>query len=341
MRCPCCGNPGAETLGAPAPHSRCLGCGHVWRPESFTPTHYSSLRGRNVVDAAHGAKLRDRLKDVTPLLRAGANVLEVGCAEGSLGAAAKLVAPVRYAGVELSEDAELAGAVLDRVFRTSTSGLSGEVFDLVLSFHVLEHIQEPAVELGHWRRLIADAGTLVVEVPNFAGHKLLDWDPNVEHVHQFSPASLCAVLQRAGFRVERLSTGHFESATYPDSVRVVAVPALTGAARRALLVDRFLTRMRRPCLAWGIGGDFRGYVEPLLHELPIVALVDSSEARQGERHDRLAVERYDPDQHGHLDILVCSIRYRASIAADLAARGIAADRIIGLDEILGGAPPHP
>lgn len=266
-------------------------------------------------------------------------VIEIGCAEGSLGQLVRRIASVTYTGVELSADAESAAHVLDRVIRAPASSIAGETFDLLLSFHVLEHIEDIAGELTQWRRLLGDGGSLLVEVPNQAGHRLLSLDPNPEHLHQFTPASLAALLQHAGFTVDRLETGHWESSLYSDSLRVIAHPVLDDFQRRAILLQRFLARLPKQFVAWGIGGDFRGYVEPLLDSLPVAALIDSAVACHGQRHGRLAVEAYDPQRHGDLPILICSVRYRDDILHDLAAMGIPSSRIVSLDDIFGAPEP--
>jgi len=341
MACPCCGNANTirdEALRLPA---ICPGCGHRWLDGvAVALPDYLTQKNRNSTSSqGHRDKLSDRLRDIAPLLKPGMRIIEIGCAEGSLGQLVRNVAAVTYTGVELSADAESATRVLDRVVRSPATSLTGEIFDLLLSFHVLEHIEDIAGELADWRRLLADDGSLLVEVPNQAGHRLLSLDPNPEHLHQFTPASLTALLQHAGFAVERLETGHRESSVYADSLRVLAHPALDDAQQRILLLQRFLARLPKPFAAWGIGGDFRGYVEPVLDSLPVAALIDSAAQRHGERHGRLIVEAYDRQRHGSLPILVCSVRYREEILCDLATLGISPSRIVTLDDIFGTVEP--
>lgn len=341
MPCPCCSSPQEDQHIDPTSHYCCPRCGHRWRaPEALPTIYYGKLRGRNVIEgASHARKLRDRMADISPLLRSGMRVLEIGCAEGSLGAMIRDSVAVHYTGIELSEDATTAVSVLDRVMRTPAAAMSDETFDLLLSFHVLEHIEDIAGELVHWRRLLAPSGRLLIEVPNQSGHRLLSLDPNPEHLHQFTPASLTALLHHSGFEVERLESGHWESSVYSDSLRVLARPMIDDAQRQKLLLQRFLARLPKPFAAWGIGGDFRCYVEPLLDSLPVAALIDNTPQRHGEHHGHLAVEGYDPLRHGNLPILICSVRYREAILSDLAALGIPPSRVVSLDDIFGAAIP--
>lgn len=337
MRCPCCGNPSTfrdDTWRFP---EACPGCGHRWQclAEVVSPDYRTQQYRNSTTSPEHRKKLNDRLLDIRPLLKPGMSILEIGCAEGSLGQLVRGIAAVIYTGIELSADAENAARVLNRVIRSPAASIVGEKFDLLLSFHVLEHIGDIAGELAHWRRLLAEEGNLLLEVPNKAGHRLLSMDPNQEHIHQFTPASLTALLHHTGFEVQGLETGHWESSVYSDSLRVLARPALNDAQRRTRLLQCFLARLPEPFAAWGIGGDFRSYVEPLLDSLPVAALIDNAAQRHGERHGPLVVEVYTPPRHGRLPILVCSVRHREEIMRDLASLGIAASRIVTLDDIFG------
>lgn len=274
------------------------------------------------------------MADLSPLLRPGMRVLEIGCAEGSLGARIRQSVALSYTGTELSADAETARTVLDRVVG-SPQEMGREEFDLVLCFHVLEHIDSISEQTRLWHGLLAPGGRLVVETPSGSGHPLLDRDPNPEHLHQFTAASIAALLLRTGFEVESIASGHWESSVYSNSLRVIATPALAAGERRELLLRRFRQWLPKPFAVWGTGGDFRAYVEPLLDSLPVATLLDIAAARLGERHGNLTVEAYDPQRHRELDILVCSVRYRDDIMRHLAGIGIEASRLVCLDDIFG------
>ncbi len=332
--CPCCASRAATQHKSPEPHCGCPHCGHRWRlpPLPGAALDYAWMSGRNRVPAHHlQRKFRDRLATVAPLLRAGNLILEIGCAEGAFGAQVKALADVDYAGLEISRDAELAAARLDRVFHQPAARLAADGFDLLLAFHVLEHIADIRAELGQWRRLVAPAGALLIEVPNAAGHPLRDWDTHPEHLHFFTAASLSALLAHAGLSVESLSSGHYESPVYPDSLRAVARPALTAPEKTERLLDRIQSLLPGPFIVYGIGGDFRNCLLPILDRLPVVALVDSDPGRLGEKvSEARAVEAYDPARFAGLPILIGSMRHKEAIAERLRA---AAVKLVGLDDI--------
>ncbi|MBK7686838.1 MAG: class I SAM-dependent methyltransferase [Rhodocyclaceae bacterium] len=341
MNCPCCASAEILLRSAKRLSCACAACGHQWQSHpTAAPIDYRQLSGRNIPDAAaHQAKLDDRLTDIAPLLFPNLKVLEIGCAEGSLAACVMARGAMHYSGIELSGDALAAEKILHRVIREPATKLHGEVFDLLLSFHVLEHINDITAEVGAWRSLLGDAGVLLVEVPNQAGHPLLSDDPNVEHLHQFTTSSLSALLDRAGFAIERMTCGHFESAVYSDSLRVIARPCLPPESKRAALVARFRQALNRPFAIWGIGGDYHSYVAPWISEMPPSALIDSNAARHGEEIGGNLVESYDPYRHKDLLILVASLRYSSDIARDAKSCGVAAESLVYLADIYG-LPRH-
>ncbi len=260
-------------------------------------------------------------------------VLEIGCAEGALGGEIKARFPVVYDGLELSQDSELARDTLNQVFHVYASQVHSQPYDLIVSFHVLEHIADLRAELQSWSKLLAPKGKLFIEVPNQAGHPLLEGDRNPEHLHQFTPASLTVLLVGCGFVCHELSLGHYESPVYPDSIRVVARRQLTAGEQREQLLQRFQRKFGGPFIVYGIGGDYLNYVAPLAESLEIHALVDSSSSKWGQKVGVHIIAGYDPVLHGALPILVCSIRFGAGIKQQLLAAGIDSERIIGLEAI--------
>jgi 2-polyprenyl-3-methyl-5-hydroxy-6-metoxy-1,4-benzoquinol methylase len=336
--CPTCLGREVEHSTSPVAHHLCRSCRHRWTGAAGfeLQQHYSQLSGRNsVADPDYARKMADHLSDLAPLLHNGMRVLEIGCAEGDLGKRIKALASIEYVGIELSEDALDAAKFLNRVSREPASEFHDVPYDLILSFHVLEHIPDIRAELGHWRRLLKPSGSLVVEVPNEAGHRLLSWDANAEHLHQFTASSLTALLDHAGFAIESLTSGHFESTVYPDSLRVQAYPRMEAGERRNHLVARIRAVYPGPFIVYGIGGDFRNYVLPLLPELQVSALVDSDTSRHGEKIAGYEIECFDMAKHSGLPILVTSLRYRADITTMLQQHGVPAHAIHGLDSVFG------
>lgn len=328
--CPCC-HGGTGVLGNHG-ETVCATCGHRWR-EALQPTHYFPITGRNnVCPEGLNRKLADRLATLRPLLHPGMTIAEIGCAEGALGRRIKETLALQYVGVEISADAEIARQGLDVVLG-SVENLPERSQDLILAFHMLEHLDAPAAALLRWRRLLKTSGRLVVEVPNRAGHPLLDWDGNAEHAHQFTAASLTVLAQRAGFDCHSLSTGHFESAVYPDCLRLVATITPSPEEKQAALLARFNSRLGMAFVIHGIGGDFLTYVAPFLSGLGVKALCDNNPEKQGKLIAGHLVCPFDPVAFAGLPVLIASTRHGPEIVRELMQRGIPATHLVTLDDI--------
>jgi len=303
----------------------------------YTSAHYAHLTGRNVLPARYlERKLTDRLADLAPLMRTGMRVLEVGCAEGELGKRIKAQTKLHYTGIEPSRDAEVAAKVLDAVYNDSSALLpcgAESRFDAMLTFHVLEHIPDPSAELTRWANLLRPDGWLMIEVPHGGGHPDISQDLNAEHLHQFTTASLACLLQRGGFDILRTSRGHFESPVYTDSLRILALPTETDEKRRERLLARFHCHIPSMFAVYGLGGDFCSYVQPVIGELPVQALIDSDPQRDGQTMNGMRVETYSASRHHRLHILVSSLRHEESILTDLERAGHPVERIHLLSDI--------
>lgn len=93
------------------------------------------------------------------------------------------------------------------------SSLPGGSFDVVRMSHFLEHHPRPSAVLAECRRLMKDDGLLVIGVPNAAsfeagvlkGKSVLFDTPR--HLYDFTPATLSAMLRKAGLRSVRTVFG--------------------------------------------------------------------------------------------------------------------------------------
>jgi SAM-dependent methyltransferase len=80
-------------------------------------------------------------------------------------------------------------------------------FDLVIMWHVLEHIHTPGAMLREVSRILKPGGTLLVAVPNFdsleAGFSGPGWFhlDVPRHLTHFTPRTLRSVLDQAGLQV--------------------------------------------------------------------------------------------------------------------------------------------
>jgi 2-polyprenyl-3-methyl-5-hydroxy-6-metoxy-1,4-benzoquinol methylase len=84
--------------------------------------------------------------------------------------------------------------------------------DAVAMFHVLEHALEPERLVLQAREFLRPGGILVIRTPNASSWiakrcgTTWEWLTPPAHIYLFSPVSLRALLEGAGFQVESIST---------------------------------------------------------------------------------------------------------------------------------------
>jgi SAM-dependent methyltransferase len=202
----------------------------------------------------------------------GGRLLEVGCGEGWLLAAAD-AAGYDVHGLDFSDDGlqrfhpHLAsrvsfGDAFENLERLIDDGAR---FDVVAMEHVLEHVLDPEALVARLPRLIAPGGALVVTVPNdFSPLQQLAretgvidrdfWVAPPQHLNYFDAPSLRRFLQRLGFAV-RVAYASFpiDWFLFHPGSNYVATPAAGKDAHRArMAIDLLLAGVgMAPYLALG------------------------------------------------------------------------------------------
>ena len=223
--CDLCGRDDYEPIasldrdGRPLRTVLCRACGLVWttpRPshaamaDYYATTYrldYSHSRvptPRKILRGLRGAD--ERRRALRLLLRDGASALDVGCGAG------EFVYLLRLAGIDaqgIEPSGEFAGfsqrvlGVPIQIATVHEARVEPDSLDVVTMFHVLEHMFAPRQTLALVRRWLRRGGVAVVEVPNVLAtvqaprHRF-----HFAHLYNFSPATLAAMGEVAGLRVE-------------------------------------------------------------------------------------------------------------------------------------------
>ena len=174
---------------------------------------YAAARPRAMAAAqlAHRAVNAIRLGSLGP---ADGRLLDVGCGKGHFLAAAR-AAGWDAIGIEFaSSSAEEAKARygLDIVVADfMTEPLPGP-YDALTMWHVLEHLSDPRAAVERARTFLASDGRLLISVPNLASLQARLFGPDwlhldlPRHLFHYTPRALAMLLERCGFRVERIDT---------------------------------------------------------------------------------------------------------------------------------------
>jgi SAM-dependent methyltransferase len=196
----------------------------------YAAGYYTHAEPGDSIEAAHWmdralmhlAWRRDRGEDLAAgeVMRAKAHpvLCDVGCGGGQAMAKFKQ-AGYEAVGIEPDAAARAIAAGNGEVFEGTAEALpaamEGRKFDVVLLSHVLEHCIDPVAALRNVKKLLAEDGTAIIEVPNNASLAAEMYGPVwffadvPRHLHFFSGNSLQAALERVGLRVCRtIYTGY-------------------------------------------------------------------------------------------------------------------------------------
>lgn len=147
--------------------------------------------------------------DVQVTSKPNRRLLDVGCGTGDFLQVAQRDG-WQVTGTELSTTA--AEQIASRL---GISILIGEItslqlpevtYDLITSYHVIEHLIEPLAMLRRLYQLVSDEGAIFLETPNIGslGARLrrAKWSHIIppEHITYFQPSSLQYALEQAGFK---------------------------------------------------------------------------------------------------------------------------------------------
>lgn len=204
----------------------CSSCGHFSQPrenyEEIYTTGEFTQQARQQVKTPSAAKIKEldkralkRMHYYKKFLEKPQQVLEVGSSIGSF------VHTLRLAGKDahgIEPDPDYAHYSKGQYGFDQADGLledytTDKKFDLICSFHVLEHVEDPHTFVAKSQALLNDGGTLLFEFPSLELHmygsmKQTMWKP---HIHYFTRAS---VYQLFSQYFEVLEIGYYGSALF-------------------------------------------------------------------------------------------------------------------------------
>jgi SAM-dependent methyltransferase len=138
-------------------------------------------------------------------------LLEVGCGKGLFLSRFQAQRPAwSLSAVEPSKNAQsfISKRMPNvRIYEgiLSKSPYANEVFDVVVSIGVLEHVSHPLEFLSELRACVAKNGIVMIAIPDFA---LNPTDVIVfDHLTRFTPFSFRSIMQRVGFEVLAMDYG--------------------------------------------------------------------------------------------------------------------------------------
>jgi len=149
---------------------------------------------------------------------AGKRIADLGCGYDATFVRSILdeVAGAALVDVALADDLKANPKVraVEGVLPDALAAFDSGSFDVVMCMSVLEHLEQPGDTVREFHRLLAPGGTLLVNVPNWAGKRMLELsafqlklspaDSIDDHKAYYDPKDLWPLLVKAGFRPQRI-----------------------------------------------------------------------------------------------------------------------------------------
>lgn len=168
-------------------------------------------------------------------------VLDIGCAEGNLGAAIKAETGAYVAGVELfSSAAEIAVTKLDQVIvenieevEPADLALTRKKFDAIMFGDVLEHLINPANVLKKLKPLLSEKGCVLASIPNVGHISIIEsllagfWtytDAGLldkTHYRFFTRNEIVRLFESSGYVVESLKIIPYSNPRYDQMIEAL------------------------------------------------------------------------------------------------------------------------
>jgi SAM-dependent methyltransferase len=167
--------------------------------------------------ASYGEEAERRVPLVLPHLRATDNVLEIGSSTGYFLDAIK-PSVTSVAGVEPSDAYRTYAHSRGIETVRELEQLGTRTFDVIALYYVVEHLRDPIGYLRGLARRLNPGGRLLIEVPNVQDALLSLYEVAAfgafywqrAHYHNFSPATLSSVLQRAGYEAQMFPVQRYD-----------------------------------------------------------------------------------------------------------------------------------
>jgi SAM-dependent methyltransferase len=150
------------------------------------------------LDQARDGELRGILNawKFSPYVSGRNEILDFGCGNGAL-----LKALGGRYGVEINPHAAAAARGRGLIVEENIEAFAEESFDLIVSNHCLEHVENPLGELRGMRRVIRNDGLLVMVVPCHAANFPFRNADRDYHLFSWSAANLGNLVKLAGFEI--------------------------------------------------------------------------------------------------------------------------------------------
>jgi len=263
---------------------RSKGSGLVFMRRIPTPQelsdHYDHYSRGGVVSPITYSRYRELLKKWEPFRQTN-KILDVGCGDGNFLEVAKEMGWDVY-GSEFTEDASRRArekGVTMFVGKLDAAAIDTKDFDIITSFEVMEHINNPVEQATHIFNLLRKGGLFYFTTPNFNALEryYLKVDYPVinypEHLIYWTPKTIHLLLKGVGFRKRKIETTGINISSF-KSRRGKGQQKRGGirqadAELRETIESNAVLRLAKSVINWvlnltGLGNSLKGhFIKPM------------------------------------------------------------------------------
>ena len=258
---------------------QCNNCGFIFSKEIPTKetldNHYRNY-GINQYLSPLTIKRYNQLLDKFEPYRKTNKILDIGCGIGYFLEEAKKRNWEVY-GTEYSE--ESAKICETKGIKTHKGSLDSktyrpEMFDIITSFEVIEHINNPQQELQQFHTIVRKGGLVYVTTPNF--NSLLRYrlksSYNVitypEHLSYYTPKTLTKVFIASGFSKQKIETTGISITRFKTSKGISDQKIISAKSDDEKIRNRIETKwylksaqlfLNRSLSLFGVGDSIKGW----------------------------------------------------------------------------------
>jgi C-methyltransferase len=264
---------------------QCLKCNHL-QLQKFTDDEIVKfyIHGSFIEDNFESKKIRlnEILGELGPNFFKHKKVLDVG---GGNNPFVKLLSPytqdLAISDFSVTDEAKkvCAGNIFYGLFEESS--IPENTYDVILSFHSMEHMYEPAKVVAKMKKLLKKDGVVIVEVPNFP--KVVEKTPYYsifhQHMSMFTRSTLTYLFTRQGFKLKKILQEEtvlhmiFENSQEKNQETGVDLSskAISLLQKKMAYLNNTLTTIIQKCestklAVYGAGGSS----SLLIHNVPVI-----------------------------------------------------------------------
>jgi 2-polyprenyl-3-methyl-5-hydroxy-6-metoxy-1,4-benzoquinol methylase len=199
---------------------QCNNCGFVFAKQIPTIEelikHYDGYGRKDYLSPITIKRYHEILDNFEPYRKMN-NLIDVGCGIGYFAEVAKERGWNVY-GTEYTDQAIKicsAKGIMMHQGKLDPNNYPQEHFDIITSFEVIEHINNPIEEMGNFNKILRSGGGVYITTPNFNSISRFLSGPNwtvvgyPEHLSYYTPTTMHALLKKFGFRKGKVETTGF------------------------------------------------------------------------------------------------------------------------------------